>query len=584
MAEPTDGALASQVSPEVSSPTGDGSLQASPQATPQDRSSGAADEGSSNAAVVTSSAAADDASSIAEAASSSSAAADAAVASGSAAADEATSNIAAVSPETKLPSEVAPSEHLQVEPAAPQVGSTDVKLEVDMIGIPPSGTEAAPARPMATSSAEDASPGAELTSEGLAKSSLEKTVMGKLGVDSNDLEAAKPDIEPLLKLLEKPPAEVAAWAVEQARDLGQAETLVESTPIFKVAGALRAAPVDKKEALMSRVIQGVGDLPVEQRAEAVRFIAQLPSTKPADLLKSSASSEALPLFATNFSRVAEEVAIKEMAPEEFTTLAKAMEKEQGQLIQPLLDVVPELSEAERSRISESLVANGVVPKEHRQTLDDAIKPGGHADQLANLVRWIAFAHTYSWLVWALPIFESIVAVAIVSLGCSAPLLIWLVIDAVLGFGAAGCAFGVKYYLKSAYAEFREDPLAMVSRVQAAMAEGSSVNDVVPGSRSALYCFVALVVLVVLGGILAIGGILQLLATMWAACPAVQRLTAIIACAPIICLRMGLVVGTILLVRKGVAKFKEYKGETQTSSPLVAESEANYGSAATSAGG
>jgi len=423
-----------------------------------------------------------------------------------------------------------------------------------------STTEVAPDTPLASNT--------ESAAAGNAAGAVEDAVAVEIGI--------------LQDLLEKPPAEVAAWALEQSKALGDKKTEVESLPIFKVAQALKMAQAGEKEALLNSVMQGVGDLPVEQRAEALRLMTQMPAGVTAESLAASSSSssgqEAASALSTNLARLAQEAAIKDMAPEELQQIAQVVEKNQGQLVQPLLDAVSELTPEERNGMTDALVSKGLVSEQNRSAVEDAIKPGGTADQFASVMKMVTWAYQHTWLVWALPVLEVALALSFLSSGCWVALLPWLAGDAALANGIAFSAYATKHVLKSAYQEFTDNPLNMANRVQAAMAEGTKFTDAVPGANVAMYLIAGMVGLIFTGAVLVLLGLYELNATLWgASCSSAIRLTAIITCFPIMVMRALLPVAAVFYGMQAARKVQELRGQASGAQPLLSEAEPNYGS-------
>jgi len=401
--------------------------------------------------------------------------------------------------------------------------------------------------------------------------------------------AAKGDLAPLMKLLEKPPGEVAAWTVAQMKDLSEAETLVESLPIFKVAGALKDAPVEQKEALIRSMMQGVGDLPVEQRTDALRLFTQM-SAPGAESLEGSPSKSpsASSVLSANMACLAKEAEITEMKPEEMQTLTQTVQKEQGCLIQPLLDVVPELSEDERKQVTNALVTKGVVSEEKRAMLEEAIKPGGHADELVSVMKWLSI-FKYWWLLFIVPIVEGTVVLGLAfGTGCSVPLVVWLTVDGMVGMKVAWLAYFTKRALQESITKLSENPMGFVTEVQASMENGVKLLDAIPGASSAIYLVVGMVGLIVIGSFLVILGVLKLVESFsfTADCGEPSRLFAISLSIPIMVLRVYCPVAVACKMvhiakkvqqAKDVSEVNSRAQSSQSSAPLLSDPEANYGS-------
>lgn len=398
---------------------------------------------------------------------------------------------------------------------------------------------------------------------------------------------AQEQLQPLLKLLEKPPSEVAAWAVDQMKDLSEGKTKVESLPIFQVACALKATPAEQKETLIRSVMQGVADLPVETRTEAVRLFTQLPAPGLQDLDMAASSSmnpeikHKASVLGASLTRLAEESGLAEWTPEEMKALGQVVEKEQGALMQPLLDIVPELGENERKQIAEALVKKGVVSEEKGAIIKEAMRPGGHADQFASLMKSLGVFYKYTWLVWVMPLVEIPAALTFAfALGCVVPLVTWLSIDAVIAMLLVICAYGVKSALASTYTRFSEDALGMGNEVQAKIAEGVKIIDAVPGANAAMYYVVGAVLLIVVGALLVILAVVEMLETLESTCGAGPRYGAIIVSVPIMAARVWYPVGLAIVGYQTYKKVSELKNQIAAQSPaapLLSEPEENYGS-------
>lgn len=103
-----------------------------------------------------------------------------------------------------------------------------------------------------------------------------------------------------------------------------------------------------------------------------------------------------------------------------------------------------------------------------------------------------------------------------------------------------------------------------------------MNDAVPGANCAGCLIVVMVGLIVIAALLVIMGVIQLLQTIASSCAAGPRLTTIIACAPIMVLRLGLPIVVVLYALKAYRKISELRGQSSGAQPLLPEAEPNYG--------
>jgi hypothetical protein len=325
------------------------------------------------------------------------------------------------------------------------------------------------------------------------------------------------------------------------------------------------------------LFQGVGEMSIEERKEAVKLFS---SVSPADVttemqeLASASSSDAIPLLSANFARIATEAAITEMPPEELQSLMEVVQKDQQELIQPLMDVVPELSEEERKRLTESLVDNGFVSEEKRVVLEDTLKPGGHADQFASFIKWFKTAYQNAWLAWVLPPLEIGLALGLALLECKSQLFTYLAVDGVFAGAVALSAFAAKYMLRSTYKEFSDDPLGTLQRLRKAY-EAERLREIVPFIKPAMHILTFCVLFIILGALWGIAGAYWIAETLWSSCPAFQRLTTAAVCSIIALIRIGVVIGVLALAWKGRQKIQQL--QNRSSEPLLSQSEPSYGS-------
>jgi len=394
-------------------------------------------------------------------------------------------------------------------------------------------------------------------------------------------------------LLRRPPVEVANWALDQAKDLGQPGVNVEQMPIFKLAGILNSLPKDKKQVLVQRAVSGFGDLPVQRRAEAVRL-----AMKSSDIIQKADNLEVHRMaqrehaaamnrlraleqrqadaqggqsnfqsasgvgqadqlemgqqdpLVENILRVAKEARFNEMPRDELTGMAQAAQGEAQRLIQPqqLLDVVSELNPNEREQLTEALVEARVVPEEQRGVLEEAVRPGGYADKLGGALRMANQAQRYAWVFIVIPIVEFVLALIFGYFACGTPLVAWLRFDALLALCMAGAVYFTGHTLAPVYQKLNEDPVGAVQRWQSVADVPSwkvRLETAVPGVdfetyRAGAAGLAATVILILVGAVWAVVGVLELLATVIMGCSVVTTFFCVI----FIGMRFACVVGML----------------------------------------
>ncbi|CAK0891851.1 unnamed protein product [Prorocentrum cordatum] len=191
-----------------------------------------------------------------------------------------------------------------------------------------------------------------------------------------------------------------------------------------------------------------------------------------------------PLLA-NLARVAESARLRDVPEQEVRGLRRAVQAEAAKVVRPseIAEVVGELDPTERDALTEVLIQTGLVPEEHREVLEAAVRPGGYSDKLAGATAWVALARRYAFVAVALPLVELLLSFICGRLVCHVPLAGWLRTDAGLGLLTA-CASGFGAYLLSpAYAILQKDPIATVQRALAA--KSSSPEEHAPGSQPLL---------------------------------------------------------------------------------------------------
>eukprot|EP00931_Biecheleriopsis_adriatica_P058110 TRINITY_DN34529_c0_g1_i2.p1 TRINITY_DN34529_c0_g1~~TRINITY_DN34529_c0_g1_i2.p1 ORF type:complete len:434 (-),score=117.68 TRINITY_DN34529_c0_g1_i2:44-1345(-) len=409
----------------------------------------------------------------------------------------------------------------------------------------------------------------------------------------------------LQDLLRKPPAEVASWALEQVKTLSSAGSNVEALPIFQVAGALNAVPLEQKTALVRHAIAGFGELPAQKRAEVVRIAMQTadvahraenlalheqmasehaaalgrlaslqnggaPPAAPAQ--PSDAALESAPPLVKNFMKVVKEARFDQMPKADMQSLAQDAQREAQQLAQPqqLLDVVAELKPDEREQLTEVLVDANVVPQEQRVVLEEAMRPGGYADQISSAVSALEAARQYAWLFLALPCVELFFSLVLGNFACGSGLPVWLRGDAWLALGTVGAGYFGMQQLEPVYEQLKEDPMGAVQRWQATEGRNLSTSErleqAVPGVKFDAYQIGGLglgiaLILFVIGLV----GVLELLATIVMGCSAIT----VFVCFVFIGIRCGAVVGLLFLARYVSDEINKHRARLEPdTSPLL----------------
>eukprot|EP00930_Biecheleria_cincta_P091606 TRINITY_DN81207_c0_g1_i1.p1 TRINITY_DN81207_c0_g1~~TRINITY_DN81207_c0_g1_i1.p1 ORF type:complete len:445 (-),score=85.88 TRINITY_DN81207_c0_g1_i1:31-1332(-) len=365
----------------------------------------------------------------------------------------------------------------------------------------------------------------------------------------------------LQDLLRRPPAEVASWAVDQASALSSTGTDLERSPIFQVAGALSAVPVEQKQALIHSALAGVAELPATKKAQAVRLVMQTKNmayhaenqavqqqmssdhkaalSQLASLTGAPAPSDAAPRQPTealtnapplvqNVMRLVQEARFDQMSQQEQKVLAQEARSSAMQLAQPeqLLEVVQELKPEEREQLTDALVDAKVVPPEQREVVEQAIRPGGYADQVSTTLQYVEMVREHSMYIVIVPFVELVLSMIVGFMTCGSGLTTWLRTDAINGLATlAACYIGVQK-LSPVYEGIRADPMGALQRWQISGAEGRSTREriqmLVPGVAPETYqvgviCLVIALIFVLFGLIGAVVGVFELLASMVVGC-------------------------------------------------------------------
>lgn len=375
--------------------------------------------------------------------------------------------------------------------------------------------------------------------------------------------------------------EVANWALEHSRPLSQPGANVEQSPLFHLAGALHHAPVQQTQALIRSAIKGFSDLPAPRKAEALRLAMQTTSMVQQaggpDLVQQLAGQAAspgaspsggarrpqaasttpaappvlpAPPLVQNFMRIAQEAKFNEMPREDFQVIAQEAQADAARYMQPqqLVDVVQELRPDEREQLTDKLVEAKILKEEHRAVCEDALRPGGYADQLSMLFRVIDPVVKHAKAVVAVPVVELLLALLLGLLPCGTPLAGWLNFDALLSLGVCGLAYLACVWL--AFEKIRADPVGTVQRWQEAPANSdwaAKLEAAIPGAdfdqyRVGVAALGGCVVLLIMGVLWTVVGVLELFATAAFGCSGIV----VFFCALFVLLRVALIVAVIAL--------------------------------------
>eukprot|EP00439_Symbiodinium_sp_Y106_P077896 s258_g16.t1 len=165
-----------------------------------------------------------------------------------------------------------------------------------------------------------------------------------------------PGLAVLQDLLKRPGPDVVRWAVEQAQSLARPGTNVQQSQIFQMAGALNAASVAEKQELVRAAISGFGQLPADQRAEALRLVVNTAAA--AQVGPHPTAEGEVPPLMQNVMAVVKEAKLHEMPKEdclqEKAILVQEARQDAAEMVQPqqILEVVSELRPEERHQVTE----------------------------------------------------------------------------------------------------------------------------------------------------------------------------------------------------------------------------------------
>lgn len=347
----------------------------------------------------------------------------------------------------------------------------------------------------------------------------------------------------LRELRSRPPADVARWALEQARELSAAGARPEGLPVAKLAVAVRTAPQEELEGLVRSAIAGFTELPAQERADSVRLAlrgAELAGTAAQGDIEQAAAPP--PPLVVNLLKVANSAHLEEVPEETWGALAAAAGAEVKETVRPrhVADVFGQLGEGERSQLTDLLVETKVVPLEQRAAVDEALKPGGHADKLHTGLAWASIARQWAPALLLLPLLECWVAFGAPMRG-GGVLTSWLRFDCCLTIGLAAAVAFTAVALAPVVRVFMEDPLTALRRGAAAAGSGAetAIRAALPGVSMALVKrggagAVAAAALALCSLFWAALGALLLPVAALSGCPVVAFLT----CSVVVGLRLG----------------------------------------------
>lgn len=326
-------------------------------------------------------------------------------------------------------------------------------------------------------------------------------------------------------LLQKTPSEVADWALTQVSDLQDGSKSLETMPVFDVARQIRFASRVEKETLVRNFITGVGSLPPQKKAEVIRLVMHNVNSAQ----DAGANGSRAPPLIRNVMRLAEEAKIQEMPQEELQGIVQEAQTAAAKAVKPdeLLGVVRDLPAQEREQLTEALVDAHIVPEEQRETVQQAVRPGGHIDRLASALRVLDTVCGLRWcFIFALPGLELVLAGALGFCECGLPLVRWLRVDTLLTLLVALCVAYISRTMAPAYEKLRSDPLNSASRWQEVSRQSRSwrvrLDEALPGVglesfQSAGTALLLGLFFQALGGLWALVGLLQISAAGVVSC-------------------------------------------------------------------
>lgn len=284
----------------------------------------------------------------------------------------------------------------------------------------------------------------------------------------------------LQELRARSPAELARWALGQARELAAAGARPEALPVAKLAAAVPAAPREDLEALVRSAIAGFAELPAQERADSVRLAlrgAELVAQPGHDVEQAAAP----PPLVVNLLKVANSAHLEKVPPETWGALAEAAEAEVKESVRPqhVADVLKQLDEGERSQLTDILVETKVVPEAQRSTVDEVFKPGGHADKLHTGLSWAMAVRRWSPALLLLPVVECMLAYGPLMQG-GGTLASWLRFDCWLTFGLVAAMAYTMSASMPLVDVLGKDPLGAVRRASETSGPEAALRAALPG--------------------------------------------------------------------------------------------------------
>lgn len=316
-----------------------------------------------------------------------------------------------------------------------------------------------------------------------------------------DLAKNNEPIAVLGKLLQQDPKDRTIWLSRQLKELSEGDSDVSNQPIFKLASEFKLAPMKKKQEVVNGFLIGIEDLELEQRTEVVKQFLQIAAPDEAgasDDLEGGADNDKK--FLEKIMTISVEAGLPELQDSDMKSLYK--KAEDPDIIQPILDVVPELGEGDRAKFKTVIVR--AMPEEKAAMIEDGLKPGGLVYQVAMVLRWLKWAERHEWVAYVAPLAELIIA--FVAPAYNGILNTWLFVDALLGVVGAICAHEAVWSLQPAYEQFKNDPDGMIREVSTARSESEDWMAKVPGLRRAALRACAFLILFAVSCVWAIIGI------------------------------------------------------------------------------
>lgn len=152
-----------------------------------------------------------------------------------------------------------------------------------------------------------------------------------------------------------------------------------------------------------------------------------------------------------------------MPQAELQAMAKEVDMTRLMKPQQIVEVVQELNPAEREELTQQLVEAKIVPEEQRAALEATVKPGGYADQFAQLMRFGESAYGHAKVIVAVPVAGLLLSFLFDLLSCDVPLQGWLRFSSLQWLGMCGCIFVMGSFLAPGYRRFKADPIGVLQR-------------------------------------------------------------------------------------------------------------------------